>query len=204
MGSDGGRSCSLSWYLCEAPGSEGARTDPHALLSCRTTGTTCRKVRAKVRLSLGAQFTRATPIRPQESRPTSAATTPCQTHAPTQRDTRIQTDRPRPCLRPQESIATFAAAIPEAEGGAPTRPRPIMIATDLAARGLDFPGTVDHVVNFDFPVTSVDYLHRSGRTARAGKTGEASTRTASPPIRLPVCSVGDGWCAAMRCGATVA
>ncbi|EFJ43504.1 hypothetical protein VOLCADRAFT_121417 [Volvox carteri f. nagariensis] len=66
----------------------------------------------------------------------------------------------------QESMATFAAAV--AGGGARL---PIMIATDLAARGLDFPGTVDHVVNFDFPTTSVDYLHRTGRTARAGNTG---------------------------------
>lgn len=47
----------------------------------------------------------------------------------------------------------------------------VLVCTDLAARGLDIPGTVDHVVNFDFPLNPVDYLHRSGRTARAGAAG---------------------------------
>jgi superfamily II DNA/RNA helicase len=47
-----------------------------------------------------------------------------------------------------------------------------MVCTDLAARGLDFPARVDHVVNFDFPKTPVDYLHRTGRTARAGSSGK--------------------------------
>ncbi|KAG2448645.1 hypothetical protein HYH02_006532 [Chlamydomonas schloesseri] len=70
----------------------------------------------------------------------------------------------------QESIATFAGATPDMHGG-----QPLMIATDLAARGLDFPGTVDHVVNFDFPLNSVDYLHRTGRTARAGATGSITS-----------------------------
>jgi superfamily II DNA/RNA helicase len=36
----------------------------------------------------------------------------------------------------------------------------VMIATDVAARGLDFPGTIDHVINFDMPKTAIDYLHR--------------------------------------------
>jgi hypothetical protein len=37
-----------------------------------------------------------------------------------------------------------------------------MVATDLAARGLDFPGTIDHVINFDMPGNAIDYLHRYG------------------------------------------
>jgi superfamily II DNA/RNA helicase len=35
-----------------------------------------------------------------------------------------------------------------------------MVATDLAARGLDFPGSIDHVINFDFPSNAIDFLHR--------------------------------------------
>jgi superfamily II DNA/RNA helicase len=55
------------------------------------------------------------------------------------------------------------------------RPPPLLICTDLAARGLDIPGRVDHVVNFDFPRSAIDYLHRSGRTARAGATGKVTS-----------------------------
>jgi len=50
-----------------------------------------------------------------------------------------------------------------------------MVCTDLAARGLDFPGTVDHVINFDFPLNPIDYLHRTGRTARAGAPGRVTS-----------------------------
>ncbi|MCC5856852.1 MAG: DEAD/DEAH box helicase [Ectothiorhodospiraceae bacterium] len=49
---------------------------------------------------------------------------------------------------------------------------PILVATDVAARGLHIPG-VSHVVNFDLPQDAEDYVHRIGRTARAGATGDA-------------------------------
>lgn len=45
----------------------------------------------------------------------------------------------------------------------------VLVCTDMAARGLDVPA-VDHVLMFDFPLNPLDYLHRAGRTARAGST----------------------------------
>ncbi len=48
----------------------------------------------------------------------------------------------------------------------------VLIATDIAARGIDVQG-VSHVINFDLPVDAESYVHRIGRTARAGKEGDA-------------------------------
>ena len=50
----------------------------------------------------------------------------------------------------------------------------ILIATDVAARGLDIED-VSHVINYDVPENPEDYVHRIGRTARAGKSGRAIT-----------------------------
>ena len=49
---------------------------------------------------------------------------------------------------------------------------PVMVATDVAARGLDVPN-VTNVVNYDMPSAIDDYVHRIGRTGRAGKKGSA-------------------------------
>jgi ATP-dependent RNA helicase DDX51/DBP6 len=50
----------------------------------------------------------------------------------------------------------------------------ILIASDAASRGLDVPD-ITHVINYDIPASITSYVHRVGRTARAGKTGEAWT-----------------------------
>jgi ATP-dependent RNA helicase RhlE len=51
---------------------------------------------------------------------------------------------------------------------------PVLIATDVAARGLDV-NDISHVINFDVPHSPEDYIHRAGRTARAGKKGDVIT-----------------------------
>ena len=49
---------------------------------------------------------------------------------------------------------------------------PLLVATDIAARGIDVPG-VEAVINYDLPEVPESYVHRIGRTARAGMTGDA-------------------------------
>ena len=46
----------------------------------------------------------------------------------------------------------------------------LLVASDIAARGLDIPG-ITHIFNYDIPADPKDYLHRAGRTARAGNKG---------------------------------
>ena len=50
----------------------------------------------------------------------------------------------------------------------------ILVATDLAARGLDV-ADIRYVINYDFPMHVEDYIHRVGRTGRAGKDGDSYT-----------------------------
>jgi superfamily II DNA/RNA helicase len=58
----------------------------------------------------------------------------------------------------------------------------VLIASDVGARGLDIPG-IDHVFNLDFPSRSKDYLHRVGRTARAGAHGVAISLVVGSELR---------------------
>jgi superfamily II DNA/RNA helicase len=59
----------------------------------------------------------------------------------------------------------------------------ILVATDVAARGLDIED-LPHVVNFDLPIVAEDYIHRIGRTGRAGATGEAISLVCADEVEL--------------------
>jgi ATP-dependent RNA helicase DDX49/DBP8 len=59
----------------------------------------------------------------------------------------------------------------------------ILIATDVASRGLDIP-SVSHVINYDVPRNPADYVHRVGRTARAGRDGTSITFVGPRDVEL--------------------
>ena len=59
----------------------------------------------------------------------------------------------------------------------------VLVATDIAARGIDI-NFLPHVVNFDLPHVSEDYVHRIGRTGRAGSDGEAVSLVSADEIKL--------------------
>ena len=59
----------------------------------------------------------------------------------------------------------------------------ILVATDIAARGLDI-DQLPHVVNFELPNVDEDYVHRIGRTGRAGRSGEAISLVAPDEEKL--------------------
>lgn len=86
---------------------------------------------------------------------------------------------------------------------------PVLVATDVASRGLHVPD-VSHVINYDLPQDAEDYVHRIGRTARAGASGDAisfaceSYAVTLPEIeayighRIPVAQIDPGLLAAVK------
>ena len=85
------------------------------------------------------------------------------------------------CARPDARIACVQAAAVHGDLSQDMRTKavqgfkegsvPLLVATDVAARGLDIPD-VELVVNYSFPLTVEDYVHRVGRSGRAGQSGE--------------------------------
>ncbi|KAF6254436.1 P-loop containing nucleoside triphosphate hydrolase protein [Scenedesmus sp. NREL 46B-D3] len=69
----------------------------------------------------------------------------------------------------EAALAAFADAAAGGAGG-----NVVMVSTDAAARGIDLPD-VTHVVQADFATTAIEFLHRVGRTARAGKAGKVTS-----------------------------
>ena len=83
------------------------------------------------------------------------------------------------CLHGQLPQPKRLAALAKFKGGG----RTVLVATDVASRGLDIP-SVDVVVNYDLPATGKDYVHRVGRTARAGRAGRAVTFVTQYDVEL--------------------
>ena len=59
----------------------------------------------------------------------------------------------------------------------------VLVATDIAARGIDI-SELPHVINFDLPKVAEDYVHRIGRTGRAGSKGEAISLVSADEVLL--------------------
>ena len=128
----------------------------------------------------------------------SACTGPTTMHAQ-ERAARPHPDRARASSRRWSSPApsatptgwptawpTWATHVASLHGGMPqgrrnrvlqglrTRHLRVLVATDVAARGIDVP-TISHVINYGLPMKAEDYVHRIGRTGRAGRNGLAVT-----------------------------
>ena len=77
------------------------------------------------------------------------------------------------------SVASLHGGMPQGRRnrvlqGLRTRQLRVLVATDVAARGIDVP-TISHVINYGLPMKAEDYVHRIGRTGRAGRSGLAVT-----------------------------
>jgi superfamily II DNA/RNA helicase len=90
----------------------------------------------------------------------------------TQRD--LPNNWPTNCTRKgsrsSRAARRHAARPPQPRAERPAQPHlRILVATDVAARGIDVP-TISHVINYGLPMKAEDYVHRIGRTGRAGRT----------------------------------
>uniref|UniRef100_A0A6S8LCF8 RNA helicase n=1 Tax=Dunaliella tertiolecta TaxID=3047 RepID=A0A6S8LCF8_DUNTE len=89
-------------------------------------------------------------------------------------------------LSASQSMAARTAAVDNFRSGRTW----VLVSTDLIGRGMDFIG-VNTVINYDMPATTTDYIHRIGRTGRAGHTGTAVTffTEEDKPVLRPVANL---------------
>ncbi len=87
------------------------------------------------------------------------------------------------CASPVFDWSSYRACASSALNKFKAGERSILVATDVASRGLDIP-SVDFVLNYDVPANSKDYVHRVGRTARAGRSGRALTLVTQYDVEL--------------------
>jgi len=138
----------LHKYLCEN------MLEKHPINSMNTTNAMC-----------------ATPETPYHVSSTTTPTSVSPTHTSTPSHSQSQSLSVLPSIFHGNLPPMQRASIIEKFSSGSIR---VLVCTDLAARGLDTPW-VNHVINFDFPRSLQDYLHRAGRTARAGRGGAVTS-----------------------------
>ena len=143
---------------------------------------------------------------PGRSRPQGGAPRPPDPQARPAPGARLHPDqdRPRRGSRPGSTAQGLDAVAIHSDRSQPERTRAleefktgeirVLVATDVAARGLDIED-LPHVVNFELPWNPQDYIHRIGRTGRAGPTGDAICSSAST---RPTCCAASSACSARR------
>jgi hypothetical protein len=91
---------------------------------------------------------------------------------------------PQNPLKPRPPLTSSSPCPPPPQHTAPKGRKDVLVATDVASKGLDFPN-IQHVVNYDMPDEIENYVHRIGRTGRCGEQQRPLTHGHSAPAHPP-------------------